>query len=102
MIICKYLIILIIVTGADDVTEKLSKCEITEPTFTNPSQTPTTQADPIKRLKNLRKKLREIEALEEKIKSGSLKTPDKEQKEKITRKNEIIKEIESLEKVSNE
>lgn len=36
-------------------------------------------SDPTKRLRNLRKRLKEIEALEQKIASGELKTPEKEQ-----------------------
>lgn len=89
-------------SGADEAAEKLAKCEITEPNFSTASpSTPTNSAtDPVKRLKNLRKKLREIETLEEKIKSGLLKTPDKDQKEKMSKKNDIIKEIELLEKNS--
>ncbi|XP_050351365.1 partner of Y14 and mago [Nymphalis io] len=89
--------------GVAEVTEKLTRCEITEPTFSTPPPPTTaipTQSDPSKRLKNLKKKLREIEALEEKISLGSLKNPDTEQKEKISRKNEIMKEIEILEKSS--
>ncbi|XP_032517739.2 partner of Y14 and mago [Danaus plexippus] len=85
-------------TGVDEAAEKLSKlttCEIIEPSF---KTAPSTTTDPAKRLKNLKKKLRDIETLEEKIKSGSLKNPDKEQKEKITKKSEIVKEIELLEK----
>lgn len=83
----------------EETTEKFSKCEIIEPVFNGQSvNTAPTQTDPVKRLKNLKKKLREIEALEEKIKSGTLKNPDKEQKEKITKKNDICKEIEILEK----
>ncbi|XP_045772371.1 partner of Y14 and mago [Maniola jurtina] len=86
-------------TAVEEAADKLGKCEITEPTFTSPSPAPSTtptQSDPAKRLKNLKKKLREIELLEEKIKSGTLKNPDKEQKEKISKKNDIIKEIDTL------
>lgn len=53
--------------------------------------------DPAKKLKNLRKKLREIEMLEEKIKSGILKQPDKDQKEKLSKKIQIVNDIECLE-----
>ncbi|XP_045448289.1 partner of Y14 and mago [Melitaea cinxia] len=89
-------------SGVTEATEKLARCEITEPTFASPPPpTAPTQSDPVKRLKNLRKKLREIEALQEKISSGALKNPDSEQKEKISRKNEIMKEIDILEKSSN-
>ncbi|XP_026738839.1 partner of Y14 and mago [Trichoplusia ni] len=89
-------------SGADDAAEKLAKCEITEPNFTSPPPvTPSNAAtDPAKRLKNLRKKLRDIETLEEKIKCGTLKNPDKDQKEKMSKKNDILNEIELLEKSS--
>ncbi|KYN05301.1 PREDICTED: partner of Y14 and mago [Cyphomyrmex costatus] len=53
--------------------------------------------DPQKRLKNLRKKIREIEVLEDKIKTGALKNPEKEILDKIRRKIEISKEIKRLE-----
>lgn len=56
-----------------------------------------TTADPQKRLKNLRKKVREIEVLEEKIKTGALKNPEKEILDKVARKMEISKEIKRLE-----
>ncbi|KAF7387518.1 hypothetical protein HZH68_013195 [Vespula germanica] len=61
---------------------------------TNQTQT---IVDTEKRIKSLRKKIREIESLEEKIKSGLLKNPEKEILEKMRRKNEIMKEIKSLE-----
>lgn len=92
------------IAGAEEAAEKLAKCEITEPTFSTPSPASpsnntqaASQADPAKRLKNLRKKLREIEFLEEKIKSGLVKNPDKDQKEKMSKKNDIEKEIELIE-----
>lgn len=56
----------------------------------------------MKRLKNLRKKLRDIELLEEKMKNGTLKNLDKDQKEKMGKKNDIIKEIQTLEKQTSE
>ncbi len=97
-----------------EVTGKLAGFTIQEPTFGVP--TPTTKApkqaspavessstvpatDPAKRLKNLKKKLKDTEALEAKIKSGELKNPDKDQLEKIKRKSEAIKEIKELEKL---
>ncbi|KAM3957148.1 partner of Y14 and mago [Aphomia sociella] len=89
---------------SDEAADRLAKCEITEPVFNSTSSSSpvnsssSSQADPAKRLKNLRKKLRDIECLEEKIKSGNLKNPDKDQKEKMSKKNEITKEIELLEK----
>ncbi|XP_063383679.1 partner of Y14 and mago [Cydia fagiglandana] len=91
-------------SGADEAAEKLAKCEITEPTFNSPSPSLSAAGttDPAKRLKNLRKKLRDIETLEEKVKSGVLKTPDKDQKEKMSKKPSILKEIEVLEKEVSE
>jgi partner of Y14 and mago protein len=50
-----------------------------------------------KKLKNLRKKLKQIEDLEKKIQSGELKNPEKEQLEKIGKKKMILEEIEDLE-----
>ncbi len=63
------------------------------------SGAPSSATDPAKKLKNLKKKLRDTELLEEKIKSGELKNPDKDQLEKIKRKQEVIKEIKDLEKI---
>lgn len=104
-LVCKIqLKISIHVSGADEAAEKLAKCAIIEPTFTSPppqsNNAPSTQSDPAKRLKNLRKKLREIETLEEKLKSGVLKTLDKEQKDKISKKTDILNEIDTLENSS--
>lgn len=63
----------------------------------NSNTTQKTTTDPQKRLKNLRKKIREIEMLEDKIKTGALKNPDKEILDKVARKTEISKEIKRLE-----
>lgn len=64
------------------------------------SSTPGVQIstmDPLKRLKNLRKKIREIESLETKIKNKDIKNPDKEMLDKVARKTEIQEEIKVLE-----
>lgn len=50
-----------------------------------------------RQLKKLRKKIREIEVIEEKLKSGDLKTPEQDQLEKVRRKEEIAKQIAKLE-----
>lgn len=62
-----------------------------------PTQSEISIPDPQKRLKNLRKKIREIVTLEEKIKNGLLKNPEKEILDKLARKAEISKEIKRLE-----
>lgn len=51
-----------------------------------------------KRLKRLRRRLRELEVLEEKINSGEIPKPQKDQMEKIQRRGDFAKEIEELEK----
>lgn len=50
-----------------------------------------------RQLKKLRKKIREIEAIEEKLKTGELKSPEQDQLEKVSRKPEIVKQIAKLE-----
>nr|CAG4649864.1 EOG090X0KVN [Scapholeberis mucronata]SVE94023.1 EOG090X0KVN [Scapholeberis mucronata] len=104
-------------TEVKEVTSKLAGFTIQEPSFgpvtktKTPKQTPNETSvsvpkedalpstDPAKRLKNLKKKLKDIEALEAKIKNGELKNPDKDQLEKIKRKKEVIKETQELEKL---
>lgn len=54
--------------------------------------------DPAKKLKNLRKRLREVEALEEKVKNGIITKPEPEQLAKINRKNDLLVQIRELEK----
>ncbi|CAG9864469.1 unnamed protein product [Phyllotreta striolata] len=56
-------------------------------------------SDPQKKLKNLKKRLREVEALEEKIKSGAVAKPEPEQLAKVKRKNDLILQIHDLEKL---
>jgi len=86
-----------------EVSKALAGFTIQEPVFNTPSQTETTPketttaTDPAKRLKNLKKKLKDIEALEIKVKKGELKNPDKDQVEKIKRKKDVAKEIQELE-----
>jgi partner of Y14 and mago protein len=58
----------------------------------NAAITPT---DPAKRIKNLRKRLREIESIEQKIAAGEHKL-EKDQIDKVARKNEVMSEIEQL------
>lgn len=53
--------------------------------------------DPAKKLRNLRKKLRDIEQLRKRIESGELANPEPEQLEKVARRGEIEAQIEELE-----
>ena len=52
---------------------------------------------PHKRLKNLRKKLAQIDALKLKIENGELANPDPDQIRKIERRDEVMHEIGLLE-----
>ena len=54
--------------------------------------------DPAKKLRNLKKKLRDIEALEKKLNEGTISKPEPEQLEKVARKIQVEAEIEELEK----
>lgn len=50
-----------------------------------------------KKVKKLRKKIRDIEEIEARLQSGELKSLDKEKQDKINRKKEILNEIKQLE-----
>ncbi|XP_013102764.2 partner of Y14 and mago [Stomoxys calcitrans] len=49
-----------------------------------------------KKCKKLQKKLREIEEIEKKLKSGALKKPEKDQLDKVARKSVIEKELQKV------
>jgi partner of Y14 and mago protein len=51
----------------------------------------------LKSIRKLKKQLREIEQLEEKIANGSLVTPEKEQLDKISKKQTVIEQLDELE-----
>ena len=53
--------------------------------------------DPAKKLRNLKKKLRDIENLEKKLNDGSLANPEPEQLEKVRRKGVMLEELAELE-----
>lgn len=50
-----------------------------------------------KKLKKLRKKLREIEEIEQKMDTGELAKPEKDQLDKVARKSDVLAEIQELE-----
>jgi len=81
----------------DDVLKKLNATKLSDGSKDSKKGIQPTAADPSKKLKNLKKKLREIDALREKIESGSLTDPDKDQLEKVSRRDQVAQEIEDLE-----
>uniref|UniRef100_A0A8C1N1H4 Partner of Y14 and mago B-like n=1 Tax=Cyprinus carpio TaxID=7962 RepID=A0A8C1N1H4_CYPCA len=58
---------------------------------------PTAAAEKAKKIKNLRKKLRQVEELQQKVDSGELKTPSKEQLDKLGRGQALRDELSLLE-----
>ncbi|BFZ02311.1 hypothetical protein BsWGS_05350 [Bradybaena similaris] len=84
------------VSNVDTSTQAVSSIKISENTHAA-TESKSTQEDIMKKVKGLKKKLRQIEDLEAKINSGELKNPEKEQLEKVKKKQSIIDEIEDLE-----
>jgi len=72
-----------------------------KPSQSQPSSQLTPSADSkaeiVKRLRNLRKKLKQIDDLKARIDSGDLEHPEKEQLEKINKRQIIVDELEDLE-----
>lgn len=56
----------------------------------------TSSGDSLKKIRALRKKLKQIEDLESRIASGEIVKPDKDQLSKIAKKEEFLKELEDL------
>ncbi|XP_036389800.1 partner of Y14 and mago [Megalops cyprinoides] len=65
-----------------------------------PAEPPTAAADKAKKIKNLRKKLRQVEELQQKLDSGEIKQPTKEQLEKLGRGKALQEELRELEQDS--
>lgn len=65
-----------------------------EPEGTDPT---AAAAEKAKKIKNLRKKLRQVEELQQKISSGELKSPSKEQLDKLGRGQALRAELQLLE-----
>ncbi|XP_068219121.1 partner of Y14 and mago [Palaemon carinicauda] len=78
------------------ITKQLQETHISDSTSDKDQQ--SGPADPLKRLRNLRKKLRDIEKLEKQINSGELKKPEEDQLSKVKKKGEVLKLIKELEK----
>lgn len=75
----------------DEVTKAVNELQLG-------SNSGDSHTDLSKKLRKLRKKIREIEVIEERLRSNDGPRPDKDQIEKAKRKPEILKEIEELEK----
>jgi len=84
--------------GVSELSSAMSAASITEKTSSGGGGQQPVATDPAKKLRNLKKKLRDIEALEAKLSSGEIEKPEPEQLEKVARKTEVTKEINALEK----
>ena len=88
-------------SSVSSVTTSLANVDISNSSKTgaHTENSRPTATDPAKRLRNLKKKLRDIESLEAKIKSGDITSFEPEQKEKVSKKDEVLNEIFALEMV---
>jgi len=66
---------------------------------TSRASLPEEKQEVLKKVRTLRKKLKQIEDLEKKIASGELKQPEKDQLEKIAKKQDIVDEMEDLQHI---
>lgn len=85
--------------GIASIEDKMSKASIADKAPDRNSAGQPVATDPAKKLRNLKKKLRDIESLEVKLESGEITSPEPEQLEKIGRKKEVMTEIAALEKL---
>ncbi|KAF4521003.1 hypothetical protein B566_EDAN002499 [Ephemera danica] len=84
--------------AVSEVTKALQGTQLQWPGSTEKqSKEPPIATEPAKRLKNLKKRLREVELLEQKMNSGELKNPDKDQLQKVKRKDDLKEQIAELE-----
>ncbi|XP_077339574.1 partner of Y14 and mago [Lithobates pipiens] len=82
----------------EEARQELEKVNISETTEAKDKMTnENPAAEKAKKLKNLRKKLRQVEDLQQKIDCGEIKQPSKEQLEKLSRRKALEEEIEDLE-----
>ncbi|XP_061167184.1 partner of Y14 and mago-like [Saccostrea echinata] len=81
--------------SVDNVTQTLAASKISEDS--QKQAPPSDKAAIEKKLRNLRKKLKQVDDLKAKIDSGELKSPEKEQLAKVAKRQELVDEIEDLE-----
>ncbi|KAK3540329.1 hypothetical protein QTP70_029582 [Hemibagrus guttatus] len=87
----------------ETVTKELEKVAVTaeEQNSTSMSTEPSAATtDKAKKIKNLRKKLRQVEELQQKVDSGELRNPSKDQLEKLGRAQALREELRELEEDS--
>ncbi|KAK7884404.1 hypothetical protein WMY93_027527 [Mugilogobius chulae] len=80
----------------DSVSQAVDNITITENIVSAPDDS-SAASEKAKKVKNLKKKLRQIDDLQQKVDSGEIKQPSKEQLEKLARAQALRDEIEQLE-----
>ncbi|KAJ0036270.1 hypothetical protein NQD34_004947 [Periophthalmus magnuspinnatus] len=89
-------------TGAEEeevdlVSHAMDNVNLNEKAVAIPDDSSAT-SEKAKKIKNLKKKLRQVEDLQLKVDSGEIKQPSKEQLDKLARAQALREEIEQLEK----
>ncbi|CAL1606463.1 unnamed protein product [Knipowitschia caucasica] len=90
-------------TGAEEEPVDSVSLAVDNMTITENASTPddsSAASEKAKKIKNLKKKLRQVEDLQLKVDSGEIKQPSKEQLDKLTRAQALREEIEQLERES--
>lgn len=80
--------------------ESSNKTEEAPVSVSSPNDSSAAAAEKAKKIKNLKKKLRQVEELQQKVDSGEIKEPTKDQLEKLGRLQALKDEIEQLERDS--
>lgn len=68
------------------------------PSVSSPDDSSAAVAEKAKKIKNVKKKLRQVEELQQKVDSGEIKQPTKDQLEKLGRAKALREELEQLER----
>lgn len=80
--------------------ESSNKTEEALVSVSSPNDSSAAAAEKAKKIKNLKKKLRQVEELQQKVDSGEIKEPTKDQLEKLGRLQALQDEIQQLERDS--
>uniref|UniRef100_H2ZGG2 WIBG Mago-binding domain-containing protein n=1 Tax=Ciona savignyi TaxID=51511 RepID=H2ZGG2_CIOSA len=86
-----------LVKGEKDISELSEKMEFCKVSSSNHTLSNFKVDDVAKKIKNLNKKIRQIDELQAKIDSGVISNPDKTQLEKIRKRQEFVNELNQLE-----
>ncbi len=89
-------------TTSSESTSPISKPAPPRDTGAIPSQNGEDTRDVLRRIRAVRKKMKQIEELEARIASGDIQKPDRDQMNKIARKEEFREELQELLEIQKE